>query len=145
MNSRRGIHLLMADDDCDDCVLAKGAFKDAQIDGEMHFVGDGKELLEYLQHQEACTSGDDTLPDLILLDLNMPRKDGREALAEVKSDSRLKTIPVVILSTAKEEQDVEFCRKAGAVDFIEKPVMFEEWIEIFRLLIDRFVLNRNAG
>jgi len=127
--------VLMADDDADDCILAEFAFEVAEISGEIRFVGDGRELMEYLQYGGEYTPEEAPLPALILLDLNMPRKDGREALKEIKSDSRLKGIPVVILSTAKEERDIKLCAEAGAVGFIMKPVMFEGWVDAFKSLI----------
>ncbi|MHC1728675.1 MAG: response regulator [Syntrophobacteraceae bacterium] len=133
----RIFHLLMADDDGDDCLLAREAFEEAKIPGDISFVGDGRELMEYLQTGVECPSPEAALPDLLLLDLNMPRKDGREALREMKSDSRLKSIPVVIFSTAKEEKDIRLCRDNGALGFIMKPVIFEKWVDAFRLVIQQ--------
>lgn len=125
---------LMADDDADDCLLAKSAFEEAKIDGEIRFICDGRELMEYLQSEGEHIREELPPADLILLDLNMPRKDGREALKEIKSDPRLKHIPVVILSTSKEEKDDKFCRDLGVCGFMVKPLMFEEWIEAFKSL-----------
>lgn len=125
-------HFLMADDDGDDCILAKSAFEEAKISGEIRFVRDGKDLIEYLQNRREDVPQEAPLPDLILIDLNMPIKDGREALKEIKSDPRFKKIPVVILTTSKEEKDLKFCRDAGAGEYIVKPVMFEEWVDAFR-------------
>ena len=113
----------MADDDREDCLLAQFAFEASAVKGEMRFVGDGEELLAYLRN-----SG--PRPHLILLDLNMPRLDGRKALVEIKSDSALKDIPVVILTTSRQEKDVKLCLDAGACDFKTKPVEIEEWVEI---------------
>lgn len=133
----RIFHLLMADDDGDDCFLAREAFEEAKIPGDISFVEDGRELMEYLQARVECASQEAPLPDLLLLDLNMPRKDGREALREMKSDSRLKSIPVVIFSTAREEKDIRLCHDNGALGFIMKPLIFEKWVDTFRLIIQQ--------
>jgi CheY-like chemotaxis protein len=117
----------MADDDEDDSMLALSAFKEAGIDGEIRFVRDGMELMEHLRNGNS-------LPDLILLDLNMPRKDGREALREIQSDVRLRDLKVIIFTTSKEERDMKWCSEAGASGFVTKPVMFEKWVEIMKSL-----------
>jgi CheY-like chemotaxis protein len=129
------LSILMADDDEDDCLLASSAFEEAGMAGELRLFADGKELMEYLHGQ--CSFSDPeshSLPDLILLDLNMPQKDGREALREIKSDHSLKNIPTVILTTSSETRDIELCEKLGAVAFITKPVDFEEWVKIMASL-----------
>lgn len=121
--------VLMADDDEDDCLLAQAAFEDAGITGELRFVENGKKLLEYLRLQGEYISPDRApRPGLILLDLNMPQMDGRATLKIIKADPQLKNIPVVILTTSREQRDVDFCMGAGACDFITKPVEFEEWV-----------------
>lgn len=128
-NSSDPCIILMADDDEDDCLLAQTAFIDAGVSGELRFVENGKRLLEYLRRQgDYVTPEQAPRPTLILLDLNMPQMDGREALKAIKSDSQLKDIPVVILTTSKEKRDVNFCMGAGACNFITKPVEFEEWV-----------------
>lgn len=113
----------MADDDQEDCLLARIGFEESAIEGEIRFVENGEELLDYLR------SGDPR-PDLILLDLNMPRMDGREALLEIKSDQQLRNIPVVILTTSRQEKDVKFCLDAGACEFKTKPVEISEWVDV---------------
>ncbi|SPF41655.1 Response regulator receiver protein [Syntrophobacter sp. SbD1] len=135
---KESLVLLMADDDEDDCLLLGSAFNDAEITGEMLFVGDGRELLEYLQH-EGEYSGPEKAPrpDLILLDLNMPRKDGREALKEIKANPQLKNIPVVILTTTKEERDIDYCYRTGACAFITKPVAYEDSIKMLQSIIEK--------
>ena len=126
--------ILMADDDQEDCMLARIAFEKAAIGGEMFFVGDGRELMEYLNNGgEYISEGKAPRPDLILLDLNMPRMDGRTALREIKSDLRLKGIPVIILTTSRQERDVKFCLDTGACDFKTKPVEISEWVDIIKL------------
>jgi CheY-like chemotaxis protein len=119
----------MADDDEDDCMFARKAFEESGIPGLMDFVADGVELLEYL-------SDSGVLPTIILLDLNMPRKNGKEALKEIKSTPALQNIPVVILTTSHWEDDVEFCRRHGACTFLTKPVSFREWVEIIKSLAE---------
>jgi len=123
--------VLMADDDEEDRLLAKIAFEAAQINGEIHFVEDGIELMEYLKNAVNGTSQERAaLPNLIFLDLNMPRMGGREALKKIKTKPGLKDIPVVILTTSRNETDVNFCMNAGARDFITKPVELDDWIDV---------------
>ena len=122
--------ILVADDDADDCLLLKGVFIDIGLDWETRFVGDGIELMEYLENCERLERrGDCRLPDLIVLDLNMPRKGGREALREISAHSRFNKIPTVILTTSDEPQDVALCSSLGAKLFITKPNMYTEWLE----------------
>lgn len=127
MTTREIPLVLMADDDDDDGVLARDAFKQAGARGELHCVEDGIELMDYLSRSRP-------LPALILLDLNMPRKDGRQALKEIKSDSAFRSIPVVILTTSKDENDMIFSREMGASAFITKPAAFGEWVRIMKSL-----------
>jgi CheY-like chemotaxis protein len=122
----------MADDDEDDCMFARDAFKKSGVPGLMDFVADGVELLEYL-------SGSAVLPTIILLDLNMPRKNGKQALKEIRSTPAFQNIPVVILTTSHGEKDVEFCQKHGARSFFTKPASFSEWVEIMKSLADKWV------
>ncbi len=127
--------VLMADDDPDDCLLARLAFEETGISGEMRCVEDGRELIEYLQKEgDFAGAGKAPHPDVILLDLNMPRKDGREALKEIKSDSRFNDIPVVVLTTSREQRDITLCHNAGARKFITKPAEFDEWVEVMNSL-----------
>ncbi len=95
-------------------------------------VADGIELMDYLS--ERSRSAANRLPDLILLDMNMPRKDGRQALAEIKSEPALRHIPIVILTSADEREDADCAMKAGAESFITKPATFDEWVEIMKSL-----------
>lgn len=142
---------LMADDDPDDCLLIKEAFQESLISNSIYFVEDGVELLDYLRRQDKfAKSREAPTPDLILLDLNMPRKDGREALAEIKSDPRLRYIPVVVLTTSKAEEDIMRSYDIGAASYITKPVTFDGlveaikglgqyWVQIVRLpAVDKF-------
>jgi CheY-like chemotaxis protein len=129
--------VLMADDDEEDCFLATEAFAESGTKAAFSCVEDGLKLMDYLSGRSR--SGQGELPDLILLDLNMPRKDGREALREIKSNPSLQSIPVVILTTSSEKRDIEFSKKAGADSFITKPGTFSEWIEIMRSLATQWL------
>jgi CheY-like chemotaxis protein len=119
--------VLMADDDEDDCLLVESAFQEMGIAIDLRFVGDGRELLDYLYNQGDFADPERYLrPNLILLDLNMPRIDGREALGKIKSDAQLKDIPVLILTTSREERDIALSKLAGASSFLAKPERFED-------------------
>lgn len=122
----------MADDDEDDRELARDALQDARLANEMRFVNDGQDLMDYLRRQGRYTdpSVDAPCPGIILLDLNMPKKDGREALAEIKSDENLRRIPVIVLTTSKDEQDVLRTYDLGVNSFITKPVTFAGLVEV---------------
>ena len=124
---------LMADDDPDDRLLIKEAFQESLITNSIYFVEDGVELMDYLHHREQFNNSDHApRPDLILLDLNMPRKDGREALAEIKSDPHLRYIPVVVLTTSKAEEDIMRSYDIGAAGYITKPVTFDGLVEAIK-------------
>lgn len=131
----RSITILMADDDEDDRLLAQDALKESRVLNDLYFVEDGVELLEYLQKEGKYKNNDNCpRPGLILLDLNMPRKDGREALKEIKADPKLKSIPVVILTTSKQEEDMVKGYDLGAASYITKPVNFEGLVELMKVL-----------
>jgi len=134
-NHGKSITILMADDDQDDCLLVKEAFEENRLLGELRFVEDGEALMDYLYHRGKYSEQNlSPRPGLILLDLNMPRKDGREALREIRSDPALRTIPVIVLTTSKEDKEVYRSYDLGANSFITKPVTFEALVEIVRLL-----------
>ena len=117
----------MADDDEDDCLLVESAFQEMGIAHDLRFVGDGQELLEYLYNEGDFADPEKyPRPNLILLDLNMPMIDGREALVKIKSDPQLKNIPILILTTSREEQDIELSKQAGASSFLSKPEVFQD-------------------
>ena len=124
--------VLMADDDPDDCFLAKEAFTESGTKADFSCVEDGEELLDCLF--EHAHSGLYRLPKLILLDLNMPGKDGRLALREIKADPALREIPIVIFTTSEEEKDIVFAMKAGADLFITKPTNYDTWVETMKSL-----------
>ncbi len=131
-NPKKSITILMADDDQDDCLLVKRAFEASRLANDLRFVGDGEDLMDYLHRREGYA--DAPRPGLILLDLNMPRKDGREALKEIKDDAGLKEIPVVVLTTSKDEEDVLRTYNLGANSYITKPVTFDGLCDVMRSL-----------
>jgi CheY-like chemotaxis protein len=133
--SRRSLVILMADDDADDCLMTREALATAGLRNELRTVSDGQELMEYLLHQGKYTDpASAPRPGLILLDLNMPRKNGHEALQEIKSHPDLKRIPVVILTTSQAEQDVYATYSQGANSYIAKPVSFENLVKIMETI-----------
>ncbi len=130
----RTITILIADDDEDDRFLAEEALQESRLANALQFVEDGEELMEYLQRRGRYEGSTAPRPGLILLDLNMPRKDGREALREIKSDPELRSIPVVVLTTSKAEEDILRTYDLGVNSFITKPVTFDGLVDIMRLL-----------
>lgn len=131
----RPITILLADDDEDDRLLAEDALRESRLANELRFVEDGEELMDYLcQRGKYAEPGAAPRPGLILLDLNMPRKDGREALREIKNDPELRSIPVVILTTSKAHEDILRTYDLGVNSFITKPVTFDGLVDIMRLL-----------
>jgi CheY-like chemotaxis protein len=127
--------VLMADDDEDDQMFAQDAFEESGLPHDINFVNDGEALIEYLN---GCLETDGPsrtmLPDLILLDLNMPRKDGREALREIKANPKLRHIPVVVLTTSSSDGDVYKSYDIGANSYITKPVTFDSLVEVLDTL-----------
>ena len=130
----KAITILMADDDEDDRLMAKEAMQEARLLNDVHFVKDGVELMEYLCYQGEYTHDNAPRPDLILLDLNMPRKDGREALQEIKADPELRQIPIVVLTTSKADEDIYRTYDLGVNSYITKPVSFEGLVEVMKTL-----------
>ena len=131
------IEVLLVEDDPGDVVLITEAFEHNKVNNRLHVVADGVEALQFLRCEppyEECTR-----PDLVLLDLNLPRKDGREVLAEIKSDPALRSIPVVVLTTSKAEEDILRSYDLHANAYVTKPVDFERFIEVVRLIDDFFV------
>jgi CheY-like chemotaxis protein len=127
----RPITVLYADDDPEDRMLVKEAWAESRLANELHFVEDGEELMDYLHRRGNYTHLAHTpLPGMILLDLNMPRKDGREALQEIKSDPRLRLIPTVVLTTSKAEEDIFRAYDLGVNSFIVKPVTFQSLVDL---------------
>ncbi|MEK7724768.1 MAG: response regulator [Acidobacteriota bacterium] len=125
------ITILLADDDPDDRLLVKEAFEENRLVNELETVKDGEELMDFL-HKRGKFSNSDITPGLILLDLNMPRKSGLEALQEIKGDPNLRRLPVVILTTSKAEEDIVRSYDLGVNSFIVKPVTFEALVELIK-------------
>ncbi len=129
------ITILMAEDDPDDRLLTEEALEESHLLNKLNFVENGEELLDYL-YQRGKFSDPKTAPrpGVIFLDLNMPKKDGREALQEIKADPSLRLIPVVVLTTSKAEEDIIKTYDLGASSFITKPVTFESLVEVMKTL-----------
>ena len=122
--------ILMAEDDLDDQLLVKEAFDEVYMKNPLEFVNDGEELMDYLNQRGEYK--DKALPGIILLDLNMPKKDGREALEEIKSNDRLRNIPILVLTTSKAEEDILKSYNLGANSYIVKPVTLQSLMEVAR-------------
>ena len=135
MNGRiNSVTILMADDDEEDCLLTREALAESRLLNDLRIVHDGEELLEYLRRRGRYANADAPRPGLILLDLNMPRKDGREALREIKADPALCAIPVVVLTTSQADEDIVRSYQLAASSYITKPVNFEGLVEVMREL-----------
>ena len=133
---RNGFIILMADDDDDDYYLLKGALKNMGIAEKLRRVSDGIELLDYLLHRRRFVRKMDApRPSLILLDLNMPRMNGRQALVKIKSDPYLREIPVAIWSSSNNDEDKIYCQNSGAEVFMTKPSGYSELMGMIRDLI----------
>jgi CheY-like chemotaxis protein len=127
--------ILIADDDAEDRMLVKDALEESRLINEIMFVEDGEELLDFLRNKGKFSDKKKYhTPGLILLDLNMPKKDGREALKEIKADEALKMIPIVVLTTSKAEEDILKTYNLGVSSFITKPVTFRSLVDIMTTL-----------
>jgi CheY-like chemotaxis protein len=127
------ISILIAEDDSDDRLLVQRALRRSRLYNDVHFVENGEELLDYLYQRGIYAEASAApRPGLILLDLNMPKKSGREALAEIKADPTLRTIPIVVLTTSKAEEEIHRSYDLGANSFIIKPVTFEAMVDIMK-------------
>lgn len=135
MPSAKPITILVADDDPDDRQLTKEAFEEAKLVNDLRFVEDGVELLDYLYRRgKYADPASSPRPGLLLLDLNMPRMDGREALKEIKQDPRFRTTRVVILTTSNAEEDILRTYNLSAASYITKPVTFESLVDVVKTL-----------
>ena len=135
MNPSKPITILMADDDSDDRQMTREAFEQSRVANDLRFVENGVELMDYLKRRGRFSDpASSPRPGLILLDLNMPKKDGREALAEIKADRTLKSIRVVILTTSKAEEDIFRSYDLSATSYITKPVTFERLVDVIKTL-----------
>lgn len=132
---KRSIVILIADDDAEDRMLVKDALEECNLTNKMHFVENGEELLDYLHNRGKYTDkAAHPTPGIILLDLNMPKKDGREALKEIKADEKLRIIPIVVLTTSKAEEDILRTYNLGVSSFVTKPVTFAALVDTMATL-----------
>lgn len=130
----RPITILLADDDADDRMLAEDALRESRLANRLYMVVDGEEVLEFLRREGRHAGSQAPRPGVILLDLNMPRKDGREVLRELKSDPDLRQIPVIVLTTSKDEADIFLSYDQGVNSYITKPVTFAGLVEVMNAL-----------
>ena len=126
--------ILMAEDDADDRLLVKDALTECGLADNLRFVEDGEDLMDYLLRRGKHTEPDAPQPGLILLDLNMPRKDGREVLREIRAHPDLRRIPVIAFTTSKSDTDISALYDLGANSFICKPVAFEALVNVMTTL-----------
>jgi two-component system, response regulator len=131
--SEQIVTILMVDDDQDDCLLVKDAFQENHLSCDLRFVEDCDDLMDYLFHRNKYADPElSPRPDLLLLDLSLPKDSGYEILEQLKSDPSFRGIPVVVLSTAGQPEDVALSYDLGATSFIIKPIAFDKWVEIFK-------------
>ena len=127
--------ILLAEDDDDDFLLTQKAFKESRLINHLFRVKDGEELMDYLLHRGSYQDREKfPMPMLILLDLNMPRKNGREALKEIRANAELKKIPVVALTTSQAQEDVNLLYELGVNSFVKKPVSFDQLAKVIKVL-----------
>lgn len=134
MSNPTPVVILMVDDDEDDRLLSRDALEESRVLNDLRFAYDGQECLDYLNKEGKFAEQDCPRPGLILLDLNMPKKDGRQTLAEIKAHPLHKNIPVVILTTSKAEEDMIKGYDLGAASYIRKPVNFEDMVELMKAM-----------
>lgn len=135
MSRNDTVRILIADDDEDDLMLIADAFEESRLKNPIDFVKDGEELMLYLRKEGPYADTDDIpLPGIILLDLNMPKKDGRTALKEIREDPKLRNIPIVVLTTSKSEEDILKTYDLGVNSFITKPVTFDRLVDVVKVL-----------
>lgn len=133
MSNKRPIIILIADDDAEDRMLIREALEESRLKNNIQFVENGEELMDYLLNQGKFGNKEQyPTPGLILLDLNMPKKDGREALKEIKANDQLRLIPIVVLTTSKAEEDIIRTYDLGVSSFITKPVTFSALVDVMK-------------
>ncbi len=137
MTPKRSYLILMAEDDADDQLLVLDAFSECGGHQTIRFVADGEELVDYmLRRGKFVSASESPRPDLVLLDLNMPRKDGREALAEIRRHAGLRRVPVVVFTTSRADTDIDKVYELGANSFITKPPEFDSLVATISKLIN---------
>lgn len=135
MKNTRSIEILLADDDAEDRMLIMDALKESRLKNNIQCVENGEELIDFLYNKNKFSDRSKyTLPGIILLDLNMPKKDGREALKEIKADKNLRSVPIVILTTSKAEEDILKTYNLGVNSYITKPVSFSAMVDVMKTL-----------
>lgn len=133
MKKRNQVLILVADDDLDDCEMIREALHESRILNTVYFVHDGEQLMDYLNHKgKFVTAEEFPFPGLILLDLNMPKKGGREVLQEIKGDPRLRHIPIIVFTTSKAEEDIFRSYNLGVNSFVTKPVAFGALVQLMK-------------
>jgi two-component system response regulator len=132
MMDRKDVDILLVEDDAGDVELARAGLKSAKVLVNLYTVDDGEKAMKYLRREPPYA--DAVMPDLVLLDLNLPRKDGREVLEEIKGDPKLRSIPVCVLTTSDSDMDITRCYDLGANCYITKPIRFEEFIKVIKTL-----------
>ena len=134
-SARQPITILLADDDEEDLLMTQEALQQSRLGNDLRFAVDGEDLMDYLLRRGRHSDpADSPVPGLILLDLNMPKKDGREALSEIKANPDLRKIPVIVLTTSRAEEDVFRTYELGVSSFITKPVTFEGLVDAMTVL-----------
>ena len=131
MNSMKKFYILIAEDDADDRFLLKTAFEESGYKNTLRFVENGVELIRHLKEVTERKNNDE-FPGFILLDLNMPKKDGREVLKEIKENKIFKKIPVIVFTTTKNENEISRCYELGANSYVVKPLVFDELVNIIQ-------------
>ncbi len=133
--------ILMAEDDPDDRFLIARAFKELRSNALLHFVKDGEELMQYLRDSGGNSVASDALPPpaLLLLDLNMPKKDGREALTEIRANPKFLELPVVVWTTSSHEEDIHFCYERGANSYVTKPHSYQDLLNAIRKIVEEWL------
>ncbi|MEM7311969.1 MAG: response regulator [Planctomycetota bacterium] len=135
MSRTQPISILIADDDADDRMLIEDAFEESRLSNPLAFVEDGEQLLAYLRRETPYESlSGQPMPGLIILDLNMPKMDGRTALSHLKADPELQRIPVIVLTTSQAEEDILKTYGLGVSSFISKPVTFDGLVEVVKVI-----------
>ncbi|MBB3697427.1 response regulator [Flammeovirga yaeyamensis] len=129
------MNIICAEDDPDDRMMTQEAFDECELKGDLTFVENGEELMSYLNRNKQFQELENQcLPDLILLDLNMPKKDGKDCISEIKKDPTLKKIPIVVLTTSNDEDDILKTYNLGVSSYITKPVQFDAMVDIFKTI-----------
>ena len=133
MRVGNSVPILVVDDDLEDCQMIREALSESRLLNDVHFLHDGEQLLSFLYEKHQSSKPErNLLPGLILLDLNMPKMDGREVLKELKKHPHLLQIPIIVLTTSQAEEDIARSYNLGANSFITKPIEFEQLVQVMR-------------